>query len=333
MFRPRSPVSAVGLVLLVLALSAPYAHVNTHTLEVQTESCARRIFERHNPQGKLCYRESDKAVRLIPSVQQAVRASCPPTNAHVIVLLLGDSTLRNKWEYIKERNGSTIVSANCVRCGMTVCYSSHAVLRTPRESGDLIESILKDLPRSSTYTVAVRVINFGLHHLHLYPARNVTLTPVSELEHLLQEDVILTSRTLSAARAWKHFTYFKLINNICTDNFVGEYASTLARWEVPVAHDSIRDDCYRHFQRTQNFTRIDSVDACEKLVFNSTGVDTLNSMALRVAKRSSHLRILNDLKLTADRCTCSTLRDGRHYPPLVPLWWQSFEEVIERCAQ
>lgn len=175
----------------------------------------------------------------------------------MLVLLLGDSTLRNKWEYVKGIDGSATVSSHCVRCGMMICYREHAELRNPHMSGELIKGILKNLPNLSTYTVAVTLINFGLHHLHLYPARKVFHASIPAFERSLREHVVLTSRTVSAAGNWKHSIYFKLIDAICTDNFVGEYAHAFVRWRTPTNADLIRDHCCAHVQNQLNITKSD----------------------------------------------------------------------------
>ena len=295
-------------------------------------SCAGKVFEGCVPEGELCYRKDHKTAVGVSSVRQSILASCPNTNSHVLVLLVGDSTLRNKWEYVKKINGSTEVSLRCVQCGMTVCYATHTILTKPGQTGVIIKGLLTELPSLSTYTVSVTVINFGLHHLHLYPARNIFRTSVPEFERLLREDVVLTSHILNGSYAWNPFIYFKLINDICTDNFIGEYAETHARWIAHAAADSIRDNCYARVQKEINTTSSDSAAVCEKLTFDSTGVGTINTIALRVAQGSSHLRVLDDRKLTRDRCACSSISDGRHYAPLVPLWWHSFQEVIEGCV-
>jgi len=45
------------------------------------------------------------------------------------------------------------------------------------------------------------------------------------------------------------------------------------------------------------------------MTFDNTGVDTINTIALRVAQHSSQLRVLDDRKLTRDRCSCSRVVD------------------------
>ena len=309
----------------------PPMTIEAEGLEAESVSCTGKVFDENVPEGKLCYKlDREGSIGVTSTVQHS--PACPDTNGHVLVLLLGDSTLRNKYEYVKRTNGSHEVSPRCVQCGMTVCYASHTVLNKAGLTGQLIKEILAELPSLSNYTVSVPIVNFGLHHLHLSPARKVFVSSIPEFERVLREDVVLTSRAFDEFRQLSHATYFKLINHVCTDNFIGKYAETITRWKEPDTADSIRKECHISVQRELNITFSDAAAVCDRLTFDNVGVETINNIALEVARLSPHLHVIDDRKLTRDQCACSKVSDGRHYFPLVPLWWQSFQEVIRDCV-
>ena len=66
--------------------------------------------------------------------------------------------------------------------------------------------------------------------------------------------------------------------------------------------------------------------------FNNAGVQTVNEIALKVLKTFPEALILDDYALTFNRCTCTAMQDGRHYGPLIPIWWDFVLNILKSCT-
>ena len=146
------------------------------------------------------------------------------------VFLLGDSTLRNKLEYLRLH----VKAPQCSNYSPQLpCYNitSHLVqvyYAGVSRSRDLVQTILKLMPTwlASTKNLII-IFNVGLHELHLFPARPTV--PNIHMERELREAWRMLE-AVSQTRRKQTITAFKLTNAICRTKFTNEYASSLAHW-------------------------------------------------------------------------------------------------------
>jgi len=211
----------------------------------------------------------------------------------------------------------------------------------PNKAGELpnVEILLKHITQYLQGHPDIIVTNFGLHGLHLLPARRAAVQ--IDFEPKLIKHFHLLNRLMPKTRI-----FYKLTNSICSDLFVGDYADALSDWRVQggvalkgrlacieqitgyisdpaiVPHEHLRYIT----DGIENIT-ITSGRLCDQLLFDDAGVLYYNSIAYRVVRLFPKVRLLDSYSLTKNKCNCSTRSDGRHYGPLIPVWWETFLEA------
>lgn len=310
----------------------PGRNLTTGTGSSNHTLCARQVYDMLVPEGQLCYRTSAVKSTGTKAVTKydLYKTVCEEMKASVQLLLCGDSTLRNKYEYFKSHQKSTVLNNHCTKlCRVTACYLPRSVTHKVGELSSGISYLFKaasDPLVTPDFTIAV--INVGLHHLHLFPVRNIFSSTVEDLEENLRRDLRLCHRFLSKF-AQNPFIFYKMTNAICHENFVNPYAEAITRWAEPASNHT---DCYAHARRVLNATEDKAADTCERLPFNNNGVNNVNLIASNAIRTLNRTLMLDDYTLTRDRCACSGVGDGRHYGPLVPLWWQLSLKIVNMCV-
>lgn len=163
--------------------------------------------------------------------------------------------------------------------------------------------------------------NFGLHLLHVYPARPVPLTSVQcALGYGTLVDQ--SARTLRAALPYTRLTY-RTTNAVCDARFEGAWAAAARAYHCAAsAHGPSSVSCkderaariHAACQRRYNLTLAECI---------ATFMDVANTRAQRATALSAigpkhphfPIGVLDAFELTASRCDATV--DGRHYPRIL----------------
>ena len=294
----------------------------------KSQRCAYETYLEGVPNAQLCSRTSNKgSFQVSSTISKRTRLDkriCE-NGVETLYILFGDSTLRNKYEYLATFGNSTAAKYCVGVCETTVCYLQ-GTNAAEKLFGHAIETNnLTSFIRRANKTIVI--LNFGLHHLHLWPARKFFSHTISSLERNIRSQ--LESIYLTLTKAPNKVVMYKMTNAICTDNFLGSYSNALMEWHDSTTHHR---DCYAHVQRKLNVDLIEAEEICEHLTFNNTGVQTVNSIALKVLTTFPEALVLDDYALTFNRCTCTAMQDGRHYGPLIPIWWDFVLNILKSCT-
>lgn len=135
--------------------------------------------------------------------------------------------------------------------------------------------------------------NYGLHALQLRPCREGPYHSLAEYKQNLH----CMAATISEVARGKP-VFYKLTNTIAEQKFKGEYRRCLEKLAKPEM--ALREDY--------------------SIQFSHVGTDNLNNVEREMAS-SFHFHLLNPY--TEDMHRCTRRKDGRHYPPLVPQFWEN----------
>ena len=253
------------------------------------------------------------------------------------VFLIGDSTLRNKFEYLAKQEyhqncksipypPRTLAKFKSICTHVFGVRYYYEAAMTARHLKDAVKH-LEEYWLSSQGSLFI-IFNVGLHELHLFPARN---TPMDlRLVENLQESVACL-RNISEGRQGHTQVGVKLTNHICSEKFTGAYAKYLDEWHnnATAARKMCLQDIVKRFPAASSVIEIREMSyyLCETMVFDNVGVHSINGLLLDAVKETDFF-ILDSYELTRWFCHCSGEGDGRHYPSTVPLWWLSTLSTI-----
>ena len=161
--------------------------------------------------------------------------------------------------------------------------------------------------------------NFGLHLLHVYPARPVATAAVQCAQHY-EELVDASARALRHALP-RALLYYRTTNAVCDARFEGSWAVAARAYHCANPGPWMAKRCLAE----ERLTRVQS--ACRSrynfslLECSSTFMDEANTRAQRLRARRTlrehpaQVQIFDAFAVTERRCEATV--DGRHYPRLL----------------
>ncbi len=277
-------------------------------------------------------------------VRNRLFCSTPAENKSTAFILLGDSTLRNKyafaigkdWKDKSLENQCSALQCDDSRRYYSVCYGKVEVADVTR-TRKLYEQLLGEL---EGFHHIVVVLNFGLHHLHFYPLRPKFLNETLNHEVLLSEIFdSLTGAPVDQPQS-KYYKYkllrqqqpadvttkvvYKLTNSICTSLYNKDFKAQLSRWDR-----TEKARCANVCSSRLGISTSEAMEYCERYYFDDKGVQNMNLAANRVLENFPQIGIMDDYNFTKGHCSCSKPGDGRHYAHLVPIWWHRLQAFVE----
>lgn len=249
------------------------------------------------------------------------------------VFLIGDSTLRNKFDYLAKQDCNNIpypprkIGPHKSRCtdvfGIRFYYEPVMTARQLVDATKYLEEYWLSA-RGSLFLI----FNVGLHELHLYPVRNTSMDLY--LVENLQESVARL-QNISEGRQGHTQIGLKLTNHICSENFIGDYAKYLNEWHnnATAARKMCMQNVIKRFPAASSVSEFREMSyyLCETMIFDNIGVHSINGLLLNAIKETDFL-IFDSYEMTRWFCRCSARGDGRHYHSTVPLWWLSTLSTI-----
>ncbi|KAI8110850.1 hypothetical protein M9434_004424 [Picochlorum sp. BPE23] len=257
--------------------------------------------------------------------------------AQTEVFLLGDSTVRNKFGHLDK----LVNSSSCDipyqvrvidrhRSSCTNVFGTRFYYEPVMTAKELVAA----LDHLEEYWLGfdgnlVIIFNVGLHELHLYPVRKIDMD--LDIVDNLQTSV-RSLRNISEQRDGQTEILLKLTNHICSDKFYGDYSNALAQWhkDSTSAHQMCLDNILERFPYVASGQESKEMAyyICETMIFDNVGVRSINGLLLDAVK-DSDIKVLDSYEMTQWFCKCTSNGDGRHYGPIVPLWWASTLSSIE----
>jgi len=293
----------------------------------------------------LLFKQSEKLCvngTLLQHVDIDLTRSVFCSSRYAAYILIGDSTLRNKYDFATDQpvGRKHKWNAHCQRmpCDSTICY-----VKVELVSQTAVQRAVSKLPThviSSPWKIIV--VNFGLHQLHFYPLRpkflKSTYNFTSELDSVLSwllafspagttgTDSAVNSTNATGTGITKVFA--KLTNSICTSLYNDIFATTLENWYIQPA---VRGACQQKCLVSKlQIEAQECTEYCNRFFFDDFGVRELNTHTMTVLSKFPEIRVLDDYALTHGQCECSRMGDGRHYHALIPLWWAKFIDVLSQ---
>lgn len=154
--------------------------------------------------------------------------------------------------------------------------------------------------------------NFGLHLLHVYPARPV---PTASVRCALGYGELVSTSLQELRRLLPGSRFvWRTTNAVCDASFVGAWAAAAMAFHCNSDECAtprtvrLRSLCQRRYNMSHQH--------CAATFMDALNTRAQNTMAQRVL-RPAHpdVRIFDAFRLTAERCDATA--DGRHYPPLL----------------
>ena len=156
--------------------------------------------------------------------------------------------------------------------------------------------------------------NFGLHLLHMYPARpmpTVSLRCALGYEELVHSSLRELQRAAATARLM-----WRTTNAVCDSGFVGDWYDVIHAYrgtgsrgmscQQPAAR-RVRERCTRRYNVSES--------VCDQTVMSRQNTLTQQRLALKALSDDPRIGVLDAFALTDGQC--GSTADGRHYPNLL----------------
>eukprot|EP00964_Phaeocystis_antarctica_P135668 scaffold100024_cov57-Phaeocystis_antarctica.AAC.1 len=158
----------------------------------------------------------------------------------------------------------------------------------------------------------VIVWNFGLHLLHMYPARpvpTVSLRCALGYGELMHSSLHELQRAAPTARLM-----WRTTNAVCDSGFVGDWYDVIhaysgsgsASYQLPAAR-RVRERCTRRYNVSEA--------VCDQTVMSRQNTLAQQRLALKALSDDPGIGVLDAFALTDGQCASTA--DGRHYPNLL----------------
>ena len=169
--------------------------------------------------------------------------------------------------------------------------------------------------------------NFGLHLLHMYPARpvpTVSLRCALSYGELVHSSLHELQRAAPTARL-----VWRTTNAVCDSGFVGDWHDVIhaysgsgsASYQLPSAR-RVRERCTRRYNVSEA--------VCEQTVMNRQNTLAQQRLALKALSDDPGVGVLDAFALTDGQCTSTA--DGRHYPNLLARINTNLLQELARAA-
>jgi hypothetical protein len=210
---------------------------------------------------------------------------------------------------------STPTNLTLVYAKVWGCSSLVAVLRRT-------EAILRKQrhlhPALAAWPPSAVLWNFGLHLLHVYPARPV---PTVSLRCALDYDQLVSAslRELRVALPPSTHLIWRTTNAVCDSSFVGSWAAAVHAYHCSRGAAGDRKCAAPRIMRTRKLCQRRynvSEHECESTFMDRRNTAAQRLRSLGVLRRvHPHVDTLDAFGITDGRCSATA--DGRHYPQLL----------------
>lgn len=211
------------------------------------------------------------------------------------------------WLLASTQSNLTLMYVKVWGCSSTasVLHKINAVLPKQREQNPAL---------AAAWPPDIVLWNFGLHLLHVYPARPVPTTSLQcalEYERLVNESFSALRKLLPSARL-----IWRTTNSVCDSSFVGTWATAAYAYHcsdqtcMTPRVVRTRKLCQRRYNITQR--------QCQETFMDRRNTAAQRERSLSVLHPSlatGRLQVLDAFDITDGHCTSTA--DGRHYPQLL----------------